>query len=216
MGVKPTTIRTFCPALFQLTQHPRRAGHDAAQGHDRSSCSTRSTPTVKVAGSLQRRPARGPTARCSATCSTARASSRGVRAQGLSRCRGAVRSWSAAAASARRSRHRLPPQASARMALFDADAAAAEASGRAPAAGTTRTSRSRTGSQRSGGLRRRRQRDAARHERPAIRCRSTSTGIAPTTFVGEVVMKSEITPLLRGGAGPRLPVPGRHRHAVRA
>ena len=40
--------------------------------------------------------------------------------------------------------------------------------------------------------------------------------LAPATFVGEVVMKQEMTPFLRGGAGTRLPDPGRHRHAVRA
>ncbi len=39
--------------------------------------------------------------------------------------------------------------------------------------------------------------------------------LEPRTFVGEVVMKQEITPLLDGRARPRLPLPGRHRHAVR-
>ena len=41
------------------------------------------------------------------------------------------------------------------------------------------------------------------------------TRLAAATFVGEVVMKTEITPLLAGRAGPRMPDPGRHRHAVR-
>ncbi len=38
----------------------------------------------------------------------------------------------------------------------------------------------------------------------------------PGTFVGEVVLKAEMTPLLRGGGAARLPVSDRHRHAVRA
>ena len=40
--------------------------------------------------------------------------------------------------------------------------------------------------------------------------------IAPATFVGEVVMKQEITPFLRAAQEQGLPDPGRHGHAVRA
>ena len=40
----------FLAALFRLTQHPRRAGDDAAQGDDRRRWSTRSAPTAQVAG----------------------------------------------------------------------------------------------------------------------------------------------------------------------
>ena len=39
--------------------------------------------------------------------------------------------------------------------------------------------------------------------------------IAPSTFVGEVVMKEEITPLLAAVRAQRLRLPGRYRHAVR-
>ena len=40
--------------------------------------------------------------------------------------------------------------------------------------------------------------------------------IAPSTFVGEVVMKEEITPFLAAVRARGLRLPGRHRHAVRA
>jgi shikimate dehydrogenase len=40
--------------------------------------------------------------------------------------------------------------------------------------------------------------------------------IGPTTFVGEVVMKQEITPLLHAARMRGLPDAGRHRHVVRA
>ena len=39
--------------------------------------------------------------------------------------------------------------------------------------------------------------------------------LSPSTFVGEVVMKTEITPLLRCARETGLPVFGRHGHAVR-
>ena len=40
--------------------------------------------------------------------------------------------------------------------------------------------------------------------------------IAPTTFVGEVVMKQTDHAFPAGRSGQGLPHPGRHRHAVRA
>ena len=39
--------------------------------------------------------------------------------------------------------------------------------------------------------------------------------ISPGTFVGEVVMKQEITPFLQAAQGQGLPDPGRQRHALR-
>ena len=134
------------------------------------------------------------------------------RAQGLRCSRASGRSSSATAASARRSRPRWPPRASGRWACSTRTPRPPRrsASGCAPHYPALEVT---TGSKDPEGY--------------DIVVNATPLGmkdddplpmdverIAPGTFVGEVVMKQEITPFLRG-PGQGLPGPGRQRHAVR-
>ena len=72
-----------------------------------------------------------------------------------------------------------------------------------------------TGSADPDRLRPRRERDAPRHERGRSPADRHEPG-RPTTFVGEVVMKTGGHPVPEGGAGARLRHAGRYRYAVRA
>ena len=77
------TIPTFLRSLVRLTQHPRRARDDAAQGHDRRRLLDECVDRRCRSPARATRCCCAPTARCSATCSTARASSRGVKRKGF-------------------------------------------------------------------------------------------------------------------------------------
>ena len=115
-----------------------------------------------------------------------------------------ARWWSAAAASARRSPHRSPPRASAEIGLFDAHAASVEALGDRLREHYPQLD-VKTGSK-----------DPAGYD---IVVNATPLGmkegdplpmdvdrIAPRTFVGEVVMKQEITPFLRAAQAKGCPI----------
>ena len=165
-------------------------------------------------GRLQRRPAPPRRRRCSATCSTAKASCAACSARVADLRARARWSW-AAAAWARRSRHRWPPPGWRAIGLFDANADAAARAGRSPPAA----------------LRRTRSAPPARND-PAgydLVVNATPLGmnegdplpmdvsrIASSTFVGEVVMKNEMTAFLRAVQARGCRCPGRDRHAVRA
>ena len=73
MGCTAEDYPPSCALLFRLDQHPRRAGHHAAQGDDRRAASTRSRRRRRSPGACNA-VRRARTAGSSATCSTARAS----------------------------------------------------------------------------------------------------------------------------------------------
>ena len=121
------TTRRSCGGV-PADEHPRRADHHAAQGDDRRRCSTRSRPTVRIAGACNA-VRRGADGRLVGDMFDGEGFVRGVRARAArSPARGCW--WSAAAASARRSPRRWPRPAWPRSALFDAQRRAAEASAR--------------------------------------------------------------------------------------
>ena len=159
MGCREEHYAAFLRAVFTLENIRGALDHDAAQGEHRGLLDARS-PAVRDRRRLQCGPPR-----CRRPAGRRPVRRRGVRArpapQGLRRRRRRARSSSAPAASARRSRRRWRGPASASIGLFDARADAAEA-----LAARLRSHypalEVRTGSQRSGGLRHRRQRDAAR------------------------------------------------------
>ena len=117
-------------------------------------------------------------------------------AQGPSAARRAARSSSAAAASARRSPHRSPPPASRRIGAVRRAARASPRRCRPAARALSDARRPRRLA-----TTRRATTSSSTRRRSAwsatIRCPSTSRASRPTTFVGEVVMKQAITPLLR-------------------
>ena len=193
MGITLGELRRLPAAPLPALEHPRRAHHHAAQGHDR-----RPPRRGDDHGARWRAPATpsGSTPRAGswATCSTARASCAASLRKGrkLEGARALVRG---------RGRRRLGHR---RLARPGGRRAARPL--RRPRARWWRGSPSRLrrhypgarggdGLERSRGLRHRGQRDAARHEagRPAAGRRRAHR---PRAFVGEVVMKPEITPFL--------------------
>ena len=194
-------------------QHPRRAGDDAAQGDDGRRCSTRSARRC-------RSPARatrcccGPTARCSATCSTARASCAACSAR-ASRLRGAsclvvgtggVGSAIAASLAAEGPARDHAVRHRARLGRGARGAAAAALSGdrRAQSARNDPAGYDLVVNGTPLGHEAGRSAAVRRHR-----------GCRRRRFVGEVVMKQEITPLLQAARDRGCRYPGRHRHAVR-
>ena len=120
---------------------------------------------------------------------------RGVRAQGTRASPAPARSWSAAAGSAPPSPPRWPRLASAAIGLYDRGRRLGRGAGR-PAAAALSRAKVTTGSNDPAGY------DLVVNATPL----GMKAGdplpfdiarIAPTTFVGEVVMKEEYTPLLR-------------------
>ena len=140
---------------------------------------------------------------------------RGMLRKGRS-SRRASRSSSAAAASARRSRRRSLARASARLGLFDVNAASAEALARPARDALSGARACAVGSKDPAGY------EIVVNATPVgmnarrSACRSTSRGSHRRAFVGEVVMKERDHAVPRGRARARLRGPGRHRHAVRA
>ena len=197
-GARPRTTRRSCGRV-PAHEHPRRADHDAAQGND-------GRPARRGLGHGAGSPA--PATRCGVRPDgrllgdmfDGEGFVRGVARKGceLEGARalvvgsGGVGSAIAASlAAGRRGRDRpvRQPRADRRRRLADAPARALSAARRSDRL------------ERSCRLRPGRQRDAARHERRAIRCRWTCRALRPRTFVGEVVMKQEMTAFLARRAG---------------
>ncbi len=82
MGVKPEEYREMFPLLFKMTQHPRRAGHHAAQGGDHRA-GRRAHPDRDRSPARPTRCWCARTARCSATSSTGPGFVRGVLHKGF-------------------------------------------------------------------------------------------------------------------------------------
>ena len=127
MGVKAEDYPAFLPPLFRLTNI---RGALVTMPHKVTTVGLLDEVTTDGARSPApaTRSCAARTARCWATCSTAPASCAASSAR-AGRSRARARWWSAAAASARPSRPRWPPPGSPASALFDVNAAAAEALG---------------------------------------------------------------------------------------
>jgi hypothetical protein len=110
-------------------------------------------------------------------------------------------------------RRRSPRPAPAELMLFDMSEASAERAGRAPARELS-AMKVATGSKDPAGF------DVVVNATPLGMKEGDPLPfdvdrIDPNTFVGEVVMKTEFTPLLQAAKSQGLPGAGRHRHAVR-
>ena len=193
MGVKAEDYPRVMTALFRLTNI---RGALVTMPHKVTTVALLDevTPTAKIAGACNA-VLRAPTARCSATSSTARASCAAWSARAGARRRARARRR-AAAASGRRSRRRWRPQGVGRSDCSTRNAASAEALAGRLRAALSRRCAVRTGSN-----------DPAGHD---LVVNATPLGMKEgdplpfdvdahraATFVGEVVMKQEITPLLR-------------------
>ena len=199
MGVKAEDYLAASGRVPQVHQHPRRADHHAAQGDD--------------GGAGRRDHARrsgspAPATRC---CCKPDGTLAGDMFDGAGFVRGVMRkgpvlagrrAWSSApAASARRSRRRWRRRAWPRSTLFDTDAASAEGLAERLRAHYP-TMEIRVGSKDPAGY------DLVVNAtplgmKPGDPLPIDVSRLAPDTFVGEVVMKQEITPLPAGREGPR-------------
>ena len=165
-GARPRSIPTFLRHGVPPLQHPRRAGHDAAQDDDRR------TARRGIGDGADRRRVQRREARCRRHAGRRHVRRRRLRsrraAQGPQARAAHACWWSAPAASARRSLRRWPRPGVGEIGLYDAHAADGEGPGRAAARALSRPAGV-AGLERSRWLRRRRQRHAARHEdrRPA-------------------------------------------------
>ena len=211
MGCRREDYPAFLKALFRLT-NIRGALVTMPHKVTTVALADEATTTVKIAGSANALLKR-PDGTLLADMFDGTGFTRGLARKGMrlagARCLvvGAGGVGSAIAAS-------LAAEGVAAITLHDTHAASAEALADAARAALSEA-RGRGARQRSCRLRPRRQRDAARNEgRRSAAVRPGATA-RRTTFVGEVVMKKEITPLLRGGAETGLPLRRRHRHAVR-